>query len=241
MILMCCSRLPLDSPVTASPEISRNSSSSSNKRLQFETFPEGSRNDFSARCLRIMTHSSSWWSESCNLRSLQSLQQRKKLERLTAWKIYTQYTYDILVYLKRTSNHSGAILELYASPETEPRSDSSWRSCARLHTSLAKHNTARNGQKRPQEVVSWGQLKLSCKQYRGIQDTLMTQCLNLFNFNGNDSILPEMFHCRKWWLPKGISISAGDRCYRFHDSIYRSTTGPSFGSNNTDPFPLWFV
>lgn len=106
MILMCCSRLPLDSPVTASPEISRNSSSSSNKRLQFETFPEGSRNDFSARCLRIMTHSSSWWSESCNLRSLQSLQQCKKLERLTAWKIYTQYTYNILVYLKRTSNHS---------------------------------------------------------------------------------------------------------------------------------------
>ena len=188
MILMCCSRLPLDSPVTASPEISRNSSSSSNKRLQFETFPEGSRNDFSARCLRIMTHSSSWWSESCNLRSLQSLQQCKKLERLTAWKIYTQYTYNILVYLKRTSNHSrtfhpqqktgavpvfqadsGAILELYASPETEPRSDSSWRSCARLHTSLAKHNTARvakKGRKKLFHEVNWNSLVNNKEEYR---------------------------------------------------------------------------
>lgn len=104
MILMCCSRLPLDSPVTASPEISRNSSSSSNKRLQFETFPEGSRNDFSARCLRIMTHSSSWWSESCNLRSL-GLQQRKKLERLTAWKIYTHFIYTYICILETYFKH----------------------------------------------------------------------------------------------------------------------------------------
>lgn len=192
---MCCSRLPLDSPVTASPEISRNSSSSSNKRLQFETFPEGSRNDFSARCLRIMTHSSSWWSESCNLRSL-GLQQRKKLERLTAWKIYTHFIYTYICiletyfkHLQTSSNHSRTFTPTETCVLCQQKTGAvpvfkltrvqflNFTPHPRQSHDLTLHDVhvhdciphwlnihCKGCQKRPQEVVSWGQLKPSCKQ-----------------------------------------------------------------------------
>ena len=61
---------PYSQPATGSPEISRNSSSSSNKCLRlFDRFavPQNlsSIAELSNRlCLRIITHSSSWWSES---------------------------------------------------------------------------------------------------------------------------------------------------------------------------------